>query len=415
MPRPDGSPLEHCRHRLVIVCIVLGFCLIRVPVAFAASPSPGGSTPESCHPEDVLLSILAFSDRVLRSRDLPPDARRPAGRAAPVHKFVRGVNRGSRYEARLSLVKEGVVMHQEWLHFLGAVAEDDKAQRITFAVPPLPAGRYTERLAIYDACGLTASLSASAEDDQQLRLLAGLSQVRDVEEAVEEAVGDLFCERADEGLAQLPAAPERKVLEAQHDAHVRVEAERVALEGKLEVIAVQLEAMAAQLATAREQLQPPAAPASRCELPQSEAPVQPAGSCLSLEPATYQAPSVHDLVDVDADNARKRRMLLKTQSSRCDCLGKILVYRGHPTRQVSSEHAFAYARMRATDEQAHFHSSLVTGDAHLHARKCEARESHRARGVQERSRFAAHRAPLRDPRIPCMFVCPGANICPTLV
>jgi hypothetical protein len=325
-----------------------------------------------------------------------------------VHKFVRGVNRGSRYEARLSLVKEGVVMHQEWLHFLGAVAEDDKAQRITFAVPPLPAGRYTERLAIYDACGLTASLSASAEDDQQLRLLAGLSQVRDVEEAVEEAVGDLFCERADEGLAQLPAAPERKVLEAQHDAHVRVEAERVALEGKLEV-------MAAQLATAREQLQPPAAPASRCELPQSEAPVQPAGSCLSLEPATYQAPSVHDLVDVDADNARKRRMLLKTQSSRCDCLGKILVYRGHPTRQVSSEHAFAYARMRATDEQAHFHSSLVTGDAHLHARKCEARESHRARGVQERSRFAAHRAPLRDPRIPCMFVCPGANICPTLV
>jgi hypothetical protein len=393
----------------MIVCIILlGFCLIRVPVASAASPSPGGSTPWSCHPEDVLLSILFFPDGVLRSRDLPPDARRPAGRAAPVHKFVRGVNRGSRYEARLSLVKEGVVMHQEWLHFLGAVAEDDKAQRITFAVPPLPAGRYTERLAIYDACGLTASLSASAEDDQQLRLLAGLSQVRDVEEAVEEAVGDLFCERADEGLAQLPAAPERKVLEAQHDAHVRVEAERVALEGKLEV-------MAAQLATAREQLQPPAAPASRCELPQSEAPVQPAGSCLSLEPATYQAPSVHDLVDVDADNARKRRMLLKTQSSRCDCLGKILVYRGHPTRQVSSEHAFAYARMRATDEQAHFHSSLVTGDAHLHARKCEARESHRARGVQERSRFAAHRAPLRDPRIPCMFVCPGANICPTLV
>jgi len=181
----------------MIVCIILlGFCLIRVPVASAASPSPGGSTPWSCHPEDVLLSILSFPDGVLRSRDLPPDARRPAGRAAPVHKFVRGVNRGSRYEARLSLVKEGVVMHQEWLHFLGAVAEDDKAQRITFAVPPLPAGRYTERLAIYDACGLTASLSASAEDDQQLRLLAGLSQVRDVEEPV----GNWFCERADEGL-----------------------------------------------------------------------------------------------------------------------------------------------------------------------------------------------------------------------
>ena len=194
----------------MIVCIILlGFCLIRVPVASAASPSPGGSKPWSCHPEDVLLSILFFPDGVLRSRDLPPDARRPAGRAAPVHKFVRGVTRGSRYEARLSLVKEGVVMHEEWLQFHGAVAEDDEAQRITFAVPPLPAGRYTEFFEVYDACGLTASLSASAEDDQQRRLLAGLN--REVEEE---------------------------------------EAERVAPEGK---IAVQLEAISAQLASAREQ------------------------------------------------------------------------------------------------------------------------------------------------------------------
>jgi len=282
MPRPDGSPLEHCRHRLVIVCIVLGFCLIRVPVAFAASPSPGGSTPESCHPEDVLLSILAFSDRVLRSRDLPPDARRPAGRAAPVHKFVRGVAQGSRYEARLSLVKEGVVILEEWLQFHGAVESGDETQRISFAVPPPPAGRYEERLKIYDACGVTASLSASGEDDQQLRLLAAYTQ----EIVEEEAVSDLFCERADQGLAQ-----------------------------------------------------PHAAPALRCESPQSEAPVQPAGSCLSLESASYQAPSVHDLVDVDADNARPRRLLLKTQSLRCDCLGKILVYRGHPTPQVSSARA----------------------------------------------------------------------------
>jgi len=357
MPRPDGSPLEHCRHRLVIVCIVLlGFCLIRVPGASAASPSPGGSTPESCHPEDVLLSILDFSDGVPRSRDLPPDARRPAGRAAPVHKFVRGVAQGSRYEARLSLVKEGLMMHDEWLQFHGAVESGDETQRISFAVPPLPAGRYEEFFDVYDACGLTASLSASGEDDQQLRLLAAYTQ----EIVEEEAVGDLFCERADQGLAQ-----------------------------------------------------PPAAPALRCESPQSEAPVQPAGSCLSLESATYQAPSVHDLVDVDADNARPRRLLLKTQSSRCDCLGKILVYRGHPTRQVSSQracahaHACAHASMRATDVQAHFHSSLVTGDAYLHARKCEACKSHRARGVQERGRYSTHRAPLRDPRTPC--------ICPTLV
>ena len=173
-------------------------------------------------------------------------------------------------------------MHEEWLQFHGAVESGDETQRISFAVPPPPAGRYTERLKIYDACGLTASLSASGEDDQQLRLLAAYTQ----EIVEEEAVGDLFCERADQGLEQ-----------------------------------------------------PTAAPALRCESPQSEAPVQPAGSCLSLESASYQAPSVHDLVDVDADNARPRRLLLKTQSLRCDCLGKILVYRGHPTPQVSSERA----------------------------------------------------------------------------
>jgi hypothetical protein len=156
-----------------------------------------------------------------------------------VHKFVRGVAQGSRYEARLSLVKEGVVMHDEWLQFHGAVESGDETQRISFAVPPLPAGRYEEFFDVYDACGLTASLSAWDEDDQQVHLLAGLTQEVDVEEAA----GDLFGKRADQGLAQPPAAPERKVLEA----------ERVALEEKLEVMAVQLEAMAAQLATAREQ------------------------------------------------------------------------------------------------------------------------------------------------------------------
>jgi hypothetical protein len=83
------------------------------------------------------------------------------------HGFCGKYTRRLRHSVGLPSQLEGPT--QEWLHFIGAVAEDEEAQRITFAVPPLPAGRYTERLEIYDACGLTASLSASAEDDQQLR------------------------------------------------------------------------------------------------------------------------------------------------------------------------------------------------------------------------------------------------------
>jgi hypothetical protein len=163
---------------LVILCILLDLCSI----ASHASTSHG-STPERCHPEDVLLNIIPFG--VLRW----PAA---AGRAAYVDKFVRGVAKGSRYEARLSLQKQGVsVVHEEWLHFQGAVEQDDQTQRIFFAVPPLPASRYTEHFEVYDACGLSASLSASDEDDQGLRLLAKLTRQFSVVD-VEEAVGNLM-------------------------------------------------------------------------------------------------------------------------------------------------------------------------------------------------------------------------------
>jgi hypothetical protein len=168
-----GAPLEHCRRRLVIVCILLDFCRI----ASSASPWPN-STPERCHPEDVLLSLTAWIAGYGRGW--------PAGRAANVDVFVRGVVQGSRYEARLSLRKLGVAVHEEWLQFPGAVEKDDQAQRISFAVPPLPAGRYTEHLEVYDACGLAASLSASDDDAQRLRLLAQVNRVVrlvDVEEA----------------------------------------------------------------------------------------------------------------------------------------------------------------------------------------------------------------------------------------
>jgi len=40
-----------------------------------------------------------------------------AGRAAHLDRFVSGVVLGSRYEARLSLVKEGVGVHEEWRQF----------------------------------------------------------------------------------------------------------------------------------------------------------------------------------------------------------------------------------------------------------------------------------------------------------
>ena len=162
-----GAPLEHCRRQLVIVCILLDFCRI----ATSESPSPSSSTPERCHPEDVLLSVTAEYGRG------------DAGRAANVGMFVRGVVQGSRYEARLSLRKLGVLVHEEWLQFHGAVEKDDQAQRISFAVPPLPAGRYTEHWEIYDACGLAASLAASYEDAQRPRLLAKGNRVVDLEEA----------------------------------------------------------------------------------------------------------------------------------------------------------------------------------------------------------------------------------------
>ena len=52
-----GLALGDCRHRLAIVCILLlNFCRISSPV----SPSLGSSTPERCHPEDVLLHIKSF-------------------------------------------------------------------------------------------------------------------------------------------------------------------------------------------------------------------------------------------------------------------------------------------------------------------------------------------------------------------
>ena len=180
MRRLDGSSLEHCRHALVIACILLHSFL-------TTSPISGSSTPEHCHPEDVLLYILVGKsdpDGVLRW----PSA---AGRAAHVDRFVRGVSQGSRYESRLSLVKLKASpwesrVHQEWSEWReieGTVEQEDQVQRISFAVPPLPAGRYTEHLEVYDACGLAASLSAFSASDKRLRLLAGLHRVVNVEEA----------------------------------------------------------------------------------------------------------------------------------------------------------------------------------------------------------------------------------------
>jgi hypothetical protein len=117
---------ENYGRRLIMVCVLLDLC--SCSIASLASPSPGSSTPERCHPEDVLLSV----------RSSP--SRRKAGRAAQVDKLVLGVAQGARYEARLRLVKLGFTVHEEWLHFHGAVEQDDQAQRIPFAVPPcLPA------------------------------------------------------------------------------------------------------------------------------------------------------------------------------------------------------------------------------------------------------------------------------------
>jgi hypothetical protein len=175
---PGGSPLEHGRRRLVIVCILLDCCRIASP----ASPSLGSSTlciaercHSGCHPEDVLLHINSVGQLTVSSW---PAA---AGRAAHLDRFVSGVVLGSRYEASLRLVKQGFTVHEEWRQFHGAVEQDGLAQRISFAFPPLPAGRYTEHFAVYDACGLSASLVYHNEEEED-RLLAKLNRVVDVEE-----------------------------------------------------------------------------------------------------------------------------------------------------------------------------------------------------------------------------------------
>ena len=153
MRRLDGLPLEHCRHGLVIACILLHSFRIISPT----SPSPHSSTPERCHPEDVLLYI--------RQNDPAGTMRWPAaaGHAAHVDRFVRGVSQGSRYEARLLMVNLEFEVHHEWsewLQFHGAVEQADPEERIAFAVPRRAAGRYAEHFRVYDACGLSASLSA---------------------------------------------------------------------------------------------------------------------------------------------------------------------------------------------------------------------------------------------------------------
>ena len=161
------------RRRLVIICILLGFCRIASP----ALPSPNSTLciaercHSGCHPEDVLLHITSVGLNW-------PAA---AGRAAHLDKFVSGVVLGFRYEASLRLVKQGFTVHEEWRQFHGAVEQDGLAQRISFAFPPLPAGRYTEHFAVYDACGLSASLVYHNEEEED-RLLAKLNRVVDVEE-----------------------------------------------------------------------------------------------------------------------------------------------------------------------------------------------------------------------------------------
>ena len=175
--------------RLVIVCIMLHFCSIASDAVRLLLNTLGGSTPERCHPEDVLLSLpygAAYG------------VRQPAGRAAHLDIFVLGVAQGSRHEARLVLRKEGFVVHEEWRQFHCAVERDDEAQNISFAVPPLPAGSYAYRLNIYDVCGLSASISAYDEDDRLVRLLAGLNWKRRVD--VDDFVGNCFSERSDQGL-----------------------------------------------------------------------------------------------------------------------------------------------------------------------------------------------------------------------
>jgi hypothetical protein len=162
------------RCRLVILCILLGFCRIASP----ALPSLNSTLciaercHSGCHPEDVLLHIKSVGLNW-------PAA---AGRAAHLDKFVSGVVLGFRYEASLSLLKEGVRKHEEWRQFRGAIEQDGQEQHISFAFPPLPPGRYTERFAVYDACGLSASLLYH-EEEAEHRLLAQFNRVVDVEDS----------------------------------------------------------------------------------------------------------------------------------------------------------------------------------------------------------------------------------------
>ena len=175
---------------IVIICIMLDFCRIASP----ASPSPVSSTLSSvaerchsgCHPEDVLVHIHSAG---LSSPGSWPAA---AGRAAHLHRFVSGLAQSSRYEARLALVKDGFEVHEEWHQFHGIVDRVDVPQHISFVVPPLPAGSYTEYLEVYDVCCLSASLSASEEDDRMVRLLGAFTRAV----KVEEAVGNWVSERA---------------------------------------------------------------------------------------------------------------------------------------------------------------------------------------------------------------------------
>jgi len=166
------------RRRLVIICILLGFCRIASP----ALPSPNSTLciaercHSGCHPEDVLLHINSVGQLTVSSW---PAA---AGRAAHLDKFVSGVVLGFRYEASLSLLKEGVRVHEEWRQFRGAIEQDGQDQRISFAFPPLPPGRYTERFAVFGACGLSASLLYH-EEEAEHRLLAQFNRVVDVEDA----------------------------------------------------------------------------------------------------------------------------------------------------------------------------------------------------------------------------------------
>jgi hypothetical protein len=185
-----GLALGDCRHRLAIVCILLlNFCRISSPV----SPSLGSSTPERCHPADVLINI----ENVGLSW---PGA---SEQAAHLDKFVLRVAQGVLYQARLLLETPGVLVHEDWLQFHGAVQPHDQAQRISFVVPPLPAGRYTKHLQVFDACGLASSISALEEEDKRVRLLAGFNQVVDVEEAA----GNWFSEQADRTAAETDPEP----------------------------------------------------------------------------------------------------------------------------------------------------------------------------------------------------------------